>query len=135
MGPGNIRPRQPSCLFRNSHNGSKVQTISRVEVDVGNSLAPHATLLMPHRLRCDSSWLDRVSKKLSVKADLAINSYIVTVSGQYLSVAITLSNKMDFSYCDNTVGFCKSSHILTLFPKLKLRVSYRALNMFEWVDI
>ena len=39
-------------------------------------------------------------------------SYIVTVSGQYLSVAITLSNKMDFSYCDNTVIFHKFSHIL-----------------------
>ena len=60
---------------------------------------------MPHRLRCDSSWFDRVSKKPSLKADLVIYSYIVTVSGQYLSVVITLSNKMDFSYCDNTVGF------------------------------
>ena len=55
---------------------------------------------LPHRLHCDSS----------LTADLAIYSYIVTVSGQYLSVAITLSNKMDFSYCDNIVGFCKSSH-------------------------
>ena len=54
-------------------------------------------------VNCDSSWLDRVGKKLSVKADLAIYSYIVTVSGQYLSVAITLSNQMDFSYCDNIV--------------------------------
>ena len=33
-----------------------------------------------HRLCCDSSWLDQVGKKLSVKADLVIYSYIVTVS-------------------------------------------------------
>ena len=43
---------------------------------------------VPLRLRCDSSWLDRVGKKPTLKADLAIYSYIVTVSGQYLSVAI-----------------------------------------------
>ena len=63
-----------------------------------SSLAPHAALLMPHRLCCDSLWLDRVGKKPSLKADLLIYTYIVTVSGQYLSVAIKLSNKMDFSY-------------------------------------
>ena len=61
---------------------------------------------VPHRLRCDSSWLGRVGKKPSLKADLAIYSYIVTVSGQHLNVAIMLSNKMDFRYCDNMVSFC-----------------------------
>ena len=49
---------------------------------------------VPRKLCCDSSWLDRVGKKPSLKADMAIYSYIVTVSGEYLSVAITLSNKM-----------------------------------------
>ena len=58
---------------------------------------------VPHGLHCDSSWPDRVGKKPSLKADLVIYSYIATVSGQ--CVAITLSNKMDFSYCDNTVSF------------------------------
>ena len=37
----------------------------------------------------------------SLKADLAVYSYIVTVSGQYLSVVVTLSNKMEFH---NTVS-------------------------------
>ena len=41
----------------------------------------------------------------SLKADLAFYSYIVTVSGQYLSVAITFHNKIDLDYCDNMVGF------------------------------
>jgi len=42
----------------------------------------------PHRVCFDLSWLDRVGKKPSVKEDLVIYSYIVTVSGQCLSVAI-----------------------------------------------
>ena len=61
------------------------------------SLGPYATLLMPpqvpNRLCCNSSWPDRVGKRLSVQAELAIYTYIVTVSGQYLSVAITLRIK------------------------------------------
>ena len=28
-----------------------------------------------------------------------------------MSVATILVTKMDFSYCDNTVGYCKSGHI------------------------
>jgi len=36
------------------------------------------------------SWLGRVSKKPSVKADLVIRSNIITVSGQCVSVAATL---------------------------------------------
>jgi len=53
----------------------------------------------PHRV-CDGlAWLDRVGKKLSVKANLLICSNCVTVSGQCLSVAIITSNKMDFNSC------------------------------------
>jgi len=35
----------------------------------------------PHRICDGPAWLDRVSKKLSVKADLLISSNYVTVSG------------------------------------------------------
>jgi len=35
----------------------------------------------------------------------------VTVSGQCMTVAIIISNKMDFNFCAYMKGFHKSSHI------------------------
>ena len=57
------------------------------------------------------TWYDRVGKKPPVKADTAIYSYVITVSVQSKSVAVILSNKMDFNFCAWMVGFPKSSHI------------------------
>ena len=54
--------------------------------------------------------LYRVCKKLSVKADLAIYSQ-VDASGQCMSVSLILDFNLNFSSCDNFVGFCKSSLI------------------------
>ena len=48
-----------------------------------------------------------------MKADLAIYTYVLAVPGQYESVALMLSYKMDFNCCANRDGFCKSSHIYT----------------------
>ena len=48
--------------------------------------------------------------------DLTIYGYIVTVSEQCLSVAIILSNKMDFSFCVCVAGFPKSGHIYCNTP-------------------
>ena len=44
---------------------------------------------------------------------LAIYSLIVgmSLSGQWENVATMLNIKLDFCCCDNSVGFCKSSHI------------------------
>ena len=53
----------------------------------------------------------RVSKRLPMKADLAIYSLIVDMSGQWENVATMLNIKLDFCCCDNLVGFCKSGHI------------------------
>ena len=78
--------------------GAACRLIDAPRCPIGSVVIPHGSV-------------DRVGKNPSLKADLAIYSYIVTVSVQYLSVAITLSNKMNFSYCDNTVSFHKSSHI------------------------
>ena len=50
-------------------------------------------------------------EKLSVKADLAIYTHVLGVPGQYESVALMLSHKMDFNCCANWDGFRKSSHI------------------------
>ena len=50
-------------------------------------------------------------RKAPVKADLAIYTYMLGVPGQYKSVAIMLSHKMDFNRCANRNGFRKSSHI------------------------
>jgi len=56
----------------------------------------------------------KVGKNLSVKADLLIYSNGVTVSGQCLSVAIIISNKMDFNSCAYMVDFPKSSFIFNV---------------------
>ena len=48
-----------------------------------------------------------------MKADLAIYSHAVDVSGQCMSESLTLGHNLDFSSCDIMVGFCKSSHIYT----------------------
>ena len=48
-----------------------------------------------------------------MKADLAIYTHVLGVPGQYDSVALMLSHKMDFNSCANKDGFCKSSHNVT----------------------
>ena len=53
----------------------------------------------------------RVSKKPSMKADLAIYSQAVDVRGRCMSESLKLGNNLDFSSCDIMVGFHKSSHI------------------------
>jgi len=67
----------------------------------------------PNRVCVSPAWLDRVDKKPSVKADLLIYGNCVTVSRQCLSVAIIVSNKMDFNSCAYMAYFPKSSHIYT----------------------
>jgi len=85
-------------------------TTRRADIE-WNRLGPQATLLMHPRVWVGPTWLDRVSKKPSVKADILIYSNCVTVSGYSLSVAIIISNKMDFNSCANWDSFPKSSHI------------------------
>jgi len=63
----------------------------------------------PHRVCIGPAWPDRVSKKPSVKVDL-LSIAILSLSGQCLSVAIIISNKIDFNFCACMDGFPKSSH-------------------------
>ena len=49
-----------------------------------------------------------------MKADLAIYTHVLGVPGQYESVALMLSHKMDFSCCANRDGVCKSRHIFLM---------------------
>ena len=56
------------------------------------------------------TWFYRVGKKPSVKADLAIYSYALDVSGWCMIVSLIIFIKLDFSSCANWDGFCKSSH-------------------------
>ena len=49
-----------------------------------------------------------------MKADLPIYTHVLGVPGQYESVALMLSHKMDFNCCANRDGFRKSSHICTI---------------------
>ena len=60
--------------------------------------------------------LYRVSKKLSVKADLVIYSHTVDASGQCMGESLILGHNLDFSSCDILVSFCKSSHIYKIVP-------------------
>ena len=60
----------------------------------------------PHRPCSGPSWFYRVGKRPHVKADLAIYSLIVGMSGQWLNVVTMLNNKLDFYCCDNSVSFC-----------------------------
>ena len=56
------------------------------------------------------TWLYRVGKKLSMKADLAIYSQAVDVHARCMSESLILGHKLDFSSCDIMVGFRISSH-------------------------
>ena len=75
-----------------------------------------------------------------MKADLAIYTHVLGVPGQYKSLALMLSHKMDFHCCANGDGFCKSSHIFCMQKLLnnnntkfdeknKLRVGYCKIAM------
>ena len=44
------------------------------------------------------------------RPDLTIYSLIVGMSGQWENVATMLNIKLNFHCCDNSIGFCKSSH-------------------------
>ena len=47
-----------------------------------------------------------------MKADLAIYAHVLGVPGQYKSVALMLSHRMDFHCRANRNSFRKSSHVL-----------------------
>ena len=57
-----------------------------------------------------------------MKADLAIYTHVFGVPGQYESVALMLSHKIDFNCCANRDDFCKSSHIMHLMLGLMMAV-------------
>ena len=56
-----------------------------------------------------------VSKKPSMKADLAIYSQAVDVCGRCMSESLKLWHNLDFSSCDIMVGFHKSSLLQLTF--------------------
>ena len=79
----------------------------------------------PNRTCNAPTWLHRVGKMPSVKADLAIYSHAVDFSGQCMSESLILGHNLDFSSCDILVGSCKSSHMyiyVTRFMKTSLMV-------------
>ena len=113
--PSDIGDQVVCTVGQTDGHSNPYHTMMRADVE-WNSLGPHSNLLMPSSgptgsVMHGSAWLDRVGKKPSVKADLFIYSNCVTVSGQCLSVAIIISNKMDFNSCAYMVDFPKSSHI------------------------
>ena len=92
---------------------TEMYTIHRIDWD-GQRLQPGNLAILisvpqwPH-MPCNTPMqFYRVSKKPSVKADLAIYSHVVDVSGQCMSTSLTLGLNLDFSSCNNLVGFYKS---------------------------
>ena len=65
----------------------------------------------PHRPCNAPTRFYRVSKKPSVKTDLAIYNHVLDASGQCMSVSIILGLNLGFDSCDSLVCFCKFSHI------------------------
>ena len=63
-------------------------------------------------------------------ANLAIYTYVLGVPGQYESLALMLSHKMDFNCCANRDGFHKSSHNSRCYGH---RVSLASNNEFNQV--
>ena len=60
-----------------------------------------------------------------MKADLAIYTHVLGVPGQYESVALMLSHKMDFNCCANRDSFCKCSHKLGTVAILNCAVAVK----------
>ena len=83
--------RQQCCVFRNRHN----QQDRPRQLLVESSLAPCILINTIHWLHnpvCSIPlWFDRISKKLSVKAGLAICNYILGVSGWCKNRALMLA--------------------------------------------
>ena len=109
-----------SVGHRNCHSPTwQAQTV------VSSSLTPPNSLISahhwPHRPCSGPSWFYRVGKRPPVKADLAIYSLVVGMSGLWVNVATMLNNKLDFYCCDNSVGFCKSSHKCTTYKYVHIR--------------
>ena len=63
-----------------------------------------------------------------MKADLAIYTHVLGVPGQYESVALVLTHKIDFNCCANRDGFCKSSHNYSRQYLLIIGCSYKHLH-------
>ena len=101
--------KQQCCVF--SRAQKLPQSTWQAQTVVSSSLTPQTALLVPITGLCSGpSWFYRVEKRPPVKADLAIYSLVVGMSGLWVNVATMLNNKLDFYCCDNSVGFCKSSH-------------------------
>ena len=80
--------------------GSETATISLVGPDGRQQQFDTSSILIsahqwPHGLCSGWSWFYRVGKRPPVKADLAIYSLIVGMSGQWENVATMLSIKLD----------------------------------------
>ena len=91
-------------------------TIHRIDQDghwqqLGTSPIVISAPQWPHRPCNAPRWFYRVGKEPSVKADLAIYSHIVDVSGKFMNVLLILDFKLDFISCAIRDDFCKSSHV------------------------
>ena len=78
--------------------------------EIGTSPILNSAPQWSHRPCNVPMWFYRISKKPSVKTDLAIYSHVVDVSEECLGASLICFN-LDFSSSNNLISFCKSSHI------------------------
>ena len=105
--------KQQCCVF--SRAQKLPQSTWQAQTVVSSSLTPQTALLVPITGPIDPV-VDRRGFTGSEKdRDLAIYSLVVGMSGLWVNVATMLNNKLDFYCCDNSVGFCKTSHICINF--------------------
>ena len=74
-----FRLKQQCCAFSVWHK--LIQYTKEANTGLSSSLVPHAVLLMPLRTMKCPLWFHSINKKPSVKADLAIYSLVLGVSG------------------------------------------------------
>ena len=107
---------RPQTVVLCSQQTTGIYTNHRIDRDSHWQLSGTQSILIsapqwPNKTCNAPTWLHRVGKKPSVKADLAIYSHAVDASGQCMSESLILGHNLDFSSYDILIGFCKSSHI------------------------
>jgi len=98
-----LRHRQPSCVHSRPDRWPQqpLPYHKPCRHTMGQNWTPSYPINAPqgpHMVYYGPSWLYRVNNRPSVKADLLIYTSLIIVSGQCTSVAITISNKMDFNF-------------------------------------
>ena len=113
-----------SISNRNRHNPQDTYAETIVGCSFVTTPLPIYAVHWLHRSCSTPTQLDRFSEKPSVKADLAIYSHRLGVSGQCQCVALKLSFNLDFSSFAIMDSYRKSSHIHRKLAIVGITIEY-----------